>query len=322
MPISRLFRQLDPRLRGGDVGVLAVLFVTACVAPQAPAPQPSVSTVEAARGLASPAAQWADQCTDWDEWDKEAPPFRVHGDTYHVGTCGISALLVAGPEGHVLIDTGTRNGASVVLRNIRLLGLQEENVAAILTSHEHFDHVGGAWWVHQNTGASIYTSPESAPVIVTGEEGRADPQFGMHGAMHPVPADMVRAISVGTPITIAGMTFTPIATPGHTPGALSWQWESCEGTDCVSIVYADSLSPVSADGYRFSDHPDYVAAYRAGLYRLAALDCDILLTPHPSASRMRDKIAAGDWQGAPTCAAYAAGIAERLDRRLAEEAAR
>jgi metallo-beta-lactamase class B len=96
---------------------------------------------------------------------------------------------------------------------------------------------------------------------------------------------------------------------------------SCEGDDCKTIVYADSLSPISSGDYRFSDHPDYVAAYYAGLDRLAELDCDILLTPHPSASGMRDKLIAGDLTAGPTCRDYAEGIRTRLDARLAEEAA-
>ncbi|RJY10197.1 MBL fold metallo-hydrolase [Aurantiacibacter aquimixticola] len=306
---------------GRSLPALLALLATACVAPQPPAPPASASVVQAAREVAAPAAEWTANCTDWDEWDKRAAPFRVHGDTYHVGTCGISALLVAGAEGHVLLDTGTRGGARVVLENIRLLGFRPENLAAVLTSHEHFDHVGGAWWVHQNSGAPILTSPQAEQVIKTGQDHPDDPQRGMHTPMRPVPAQYVSAITPGQPVTIAGLTFTPIATPGHTPGALSWQWESCEGTDCKTIVYADSLSPVSADGYRFSDRPNYVAAYRDGLSRLAALDCDILLTPHPSASRMRDKLVAGDLTAAPGCAEYAAAIEERLDRRLAEEAA-
>ena len=301
---------------------LLAFAATACVAPQPPAPLASAATTMAARKLASPMSDWAAACTDWDEWEKEAPPFRIHGDTYHVGTCGISALLVAGPEGHVLIDTGTRNGSVEVLRNVRLLGLQEENVEAVLTSHEHFDHVGGMWWVTQNTGARVLTSPEAARVIETGQDHPLDPQAGMHPPMHPVDGRLISTVTPGTSVSLAGLTFTPIATPGHTPGALSWQWQSCEGAECASIVYADSLSPISSENYRFSDHPEYLAAFRAGLARLAALDCDILLTPHPSASRMRDKIVAGDLIAGPGCAEYAARISERLDQRIAEEAAR
>ncbi len=291
-----------------------------CVAPQPPAPPSSASTVAAAQNLAPPASDWVQTCEDWDEWEKRALPFRVHGDTYHVGTCGISALLVAGADGHVLLDTGTRNGSIVTLENIRLLGFRPENLEVLLTSHEHFDHVGGAWWVMQNSGARLMTSPVAARVIETGIADPSDPQFGMHPPMRTVGGDLITAVVPGQPIELFGTLFTPIATPGHTPGALTWQWESCEGESCRTIVYADSLSPVSGDDYRFSDHPEYVQAYRDGIAALAALDCDILLTPHPSASRMRDKLLAGDLTSGMDCAAYAADRLQALETRLSREA--
>jgi metallo-beta-lactamase class B len=296
-----------------------MLLTTACVAPQPPVPRASTALLDAARANADNGSAWAAACTDWDDWDKRAQPFQVFGDTYHVGTCGISAILVAAAEGHVLIDSGTRNGARVVLSNIRTLGFQPENVRVVLTSHEHFDHVGGLWWVQENSGARILTSPEALEVIESGEAHPADPQFGMHDPMQPLARHLVSAITPGEAVTLVAGEFLPVATPGHTPGALTWQWESCEGEDCRSIVYADSLSPVSSDDYRFSDHPDYVAAYRNGLTRLAALDCDILLTPHPSASHMRDKLLAGDLAGGMGCAAFAADRLERLEQRLALE---
>lgn len=308
-------------MSGRLAAALGALLVAGCVAPQPPAPRASSAVLDAARANAPAASAWAGECTDWDDWDKRARPFRVHGDTYHVGTCGISAILVAGPEGHVLLDTGTRNGARVVLSNIRTLGFQPDNVEFILTSHEHFDHVGGIWWVSQNSGAAVVTSERAMPVIRSGEADPADPQFGMHDPMHPYEGRLLTVDAPQDSFSLAGMEFTAIATPGHTPGALSWQWQSCDGADCRTIVYADSLSPVSRDDYRFSDHPGYVQAYRDSLARLAALDCDILLTPHPSASGMRDKLLAGDLASGMDCAAYAAAALARLDARLAQEAA-
>src|SRR4029079_9041920 len=47
---------------------------------------------------------WAYTCKDSDDWEKPAPPVRIHGNSYFVGTCGISAILVTGSAGHVLID--------------------------------------------------------------------------------------------------------------------------------------------------------------------------------------------------------------------------
>jgi len=102
---------------------------------------------------------------------------------------------------------------------------------------------------------------------------------------------------------------------------MSWQWQSCEGGECVTIVYGDSLSPVRADDYRFTDHPDYVSMFRDGIARLAGLQCDLLLTPHPSAGDMRTRLAGlAAWIDSDGCKAYAARVGERLDDRLAKEA--
>ena len=88
------------------------------------------------------------------------------------------------------------------------------------------------------------------------------------------------------------------------------------------MVYADSLTPVSSDSYRFSDHPAYLAAYRASLAKVAASRCEILLTPHPSASDMKARMTKAkplfDLEG---CKNYAAMLSKMLDERLAKEAA-
>ena len=87
------------------------------------------------------------------------------------------------------------------------------------------------------------------------------------------------------------------------------------------IAYADSLSAVSADGYLFSDHPDLVQSFRDGLARLSANGCEIVLTPHPSASRMREAMEGATMLGGMDCAAYAADRLARLEERLARELA-
>jgi len=91
---------------------------------------------------------------------------------------------------------------------------------------------------------------------------------------------------------------------------------------CRTIVYADSLNPISNDTYRYTDHPAVVSAFRASIAKIAASPCEILLTPHPSASKMPDRLALGrpllDDQA---CTAYAAARSKDLDDRLAKEAA-
>jgi metallo-beta-lactamase class B len=155
-------------------------------------------------------------------------------------------------------------------------------------------------------------------VFETGVATAGDPQIGMHP---PFPAATVgRVIADGQDVRLGGLAVTAIATPGHTPGALSWHWGSCDAGDCRRIVYADSLSAISRDNYKFGDHPAYVAAFRAGLTKLAALDCEILLTPHPSASNMIKRMSgAAPVVNANACHDYAAVKAKALDDRLASE---
>ena len=264
---------------------------------------------------------WAETCKDWDEWDKPAPPVRIHANSYLVGTCGISAILIAGEDGHILIDGGTEKGAELIADNIRSLGFRLTDVKYLLISHEHIDHVGGIARLQQLTGAQLVASAPAAAVFQTGAAGAADPQAGMHP---PFPAARVdRIIKDGDDILLGNIRLFAMTTPGHTPGATSWRWESCDGGVCRTMVYADSLSAVSRDDYRFSDHAEYLAAYRASIAKIAASPCEILLTPHPSASAMRDRIMGQtplfDTEG---CRAYAASLSQRLDERLAKEKAK
>ena len=283
--------------------------------------QPDAAVAKSS-AIQSEIARFASECERWDEWEKPASPFRIHGNTYYVGTCGIAAILIAGPDGHVLIDSGTEGGSKVVEGSIAALGFSIDDIEAILTSHEHHDHVGGLNRLQKLSEATVYSSAEAAPVLRTGADNSRDPQAGLHDPMTPVTGD-IRVVADGEVLNVGKTKVTAIATPGHTLGAMSWQWESCEADDCLNIVYADSLSPVSADDYRFTDHPEYVATFRQGIARLrefSGSECDMLLTPHPSASSMIKRASTGSLIGEVSCVAYADAAGRRLDLRLEREA--
>lgn len=264
--------------------------------------------------------EFAATCKDSTEWDKPGPPVRIHGNTYLVGTCGISSILITGKDGHILIDAGTEVGADLIAANIRRLGFRLRDVKYLLHSHEHLDHVGGMARLQRLTGAKLVASQDAAKVFETGAPTSGDPQAGMHPPLSPAVVD--RVIGDGDTVRIGGVQLTAIATPGHTPGALSWHWGSCDGAVCRRIVYADSLSAISSDDYRFSDHSAYVAAFREGLKRLGAVECDILLTPHPSASNMADRLGgSAPLENRNACRDYSAAAGKRLDDRLAKETA-
>ena len=89
----------------------------------------------------------------------------------------------------------------------------------------------------------------------------------------------------------------------------------------VRIAYADSLS---APGYHLQHnarYPRLVEDYRRSFTTVRGLPCDLLLTPHPGASRWN--YAAGAEAGANvlTCKAYADAAEKAFDAQLAKEAA-
>jgi len=269
--------------------------------------------------IAESGPRYAAACKDNDDWDKPAPPVRLHANPYLVGTCGISAILVTGSDGHVLIDGGTDKGADLIAANIRALGFKLADIRFLLHSHEHHDHVGGTARLQQLTGATLVASARAATAFATGTLAGDDPQAG---ALPPfAPARVGRVIGDGDSVRLGNLMLTAIATPGHTAGALSWRWESCDGGVCRTMVYADSLSAVSSDKYRFTDHPALVAAFRHSLARIATSRCEILLTPHPSASAMRARIIGEQPLFDPEgCRTFAAARTKALDERLAKEA--
>ena len=273
--------------------------------------------------IESAGPRWALACKDAQgaaAWTTPAPPVRIHGNTYLVGTCGITSILIVGSDGDVLIDGGPEEAADLIADNIRALGYRLTDVKYLLNSHEHFDHAGGLAKLQRLTGAQLVASPGQAAVLNSGVPAKDDPQFGVLKSFPPAHVDHV--VSNGQMVRLGNIAVTAAFTPGHSSGGVTWHWGSCDGGVCRQIVYADSLTPASDDKYRFSDHPAYVSTFRASIATLAALDCDILLTPHPGASDMPHLLALGRPLLDPeACKTYAAARTKDLDDRLAKEAA-
>lgn len=267
----------------------------------------------------------ADRCPDCATWNEATAPFQVYGNTWFVGTRGLSVLLITSPEGHVLLDGGLPDSAPLILANIRALGFDPSDIRLILNSHIHYDHAGGIAALQRASGAGVAASRASAPVLERGRPGPDDPQYDIALAFPPVRN--VQRFGEGETLTVGPIRLTAHLTAGHTPGGTSWVWESCEADRCLGLVYGDSQTPVSAENFRFTDsstYPSAVADFERGFAVLAKLRCDILVTPHPGASALWDRLAAGregliDPEG---CRRYASRAREQLRRRLESEASR
>ena len=136
----------------------------------------------------------------------------------------------------------------------------------------------------------------------------------------------VKVIKDSETLSVGNLSITANFTPGHTPGSTTWTWKSCEGKECLNIVYADSVSAVSADGFRFTDSPERVNAFRRSISRLGELPCDIVISTHPSATKLDEKIKKRAAEiGGPDpfvdhgCKALAATAMKGLEARIAQE---
>ena len=262
-----------------------------------------------------------------DEWNKPREPFKVFGNTYFVGTDGLSAMLIAGDAGLVLLDGGLEQSAALVDANIRKLGFKTEDVKLIVNSHGHFDHAGGIAALQRASGATVAASPSGADALQRGENTTDDPQYGFGKADNSFPpVKNVKVIKDNEVLRVGNVAITAIFTPGHTPGSTTWSWQSCEGSRCLNLVYADSISAISAPGFKFTAEPERVNAFRRSITRLAELPCDIVISTHPQATNLDEKIRKRAAQkGGPDpfvdqgCKALAATAMKGLEARIAEE---
>jgi len=249
-------------------------------------------------------------------------PFRIFGNTFYVGVHGLSSVLVTSKEGHVLIDGDLPESAPKIAASIRALGFRVEDVKLILASHAHFDHVGGIADLARESGARVLAGERAAEAMRQGKSGPDDPQFG---TLFPFPAwPRTGTFADGEVLHVGPLAITAHETPGHTPGGASYTFSSCEGSRCLNVVYADSLNPVSAPGFKFTHsakYPQALADFERSFAVLSAVPCDILVSAHPDASGFWEKYEKREFVDPGACKKYVEDARERLQKRVAEERA-
>lgn len=88
---------------------------------------------------------------------------------------------------------------------------------AIFITHGHADHLGGAAEMAAATGAPVYGSGEVKMVLSAPDKYQLFP--GMPGFP---PHEAVNLLSGGEVVEISGIQVNVIATPGHSPGSLTY----------------------------------------------------------------------------------------------------
>lgn len=257
-------------------------------------------------------------CKSLDDWNEPTHPRRIYGNTWYVGTCGISVVLIATPQGHVLIDSAPEKAAAAVRQNILSLGVRLGDIKTILLTHEHHDHMGGVASMQKATGAKVLSRSNVVDVLKTGKNDRRDPQFNELAGFDPIAN--VHGFEDSSAIKMGNTQIQHIPMSGHAPGGSGWTWQECEKSICKNLVFADSLGSISDDTYRYSAPNSLGVALKESSERLAKATCDILITGHGTAS---DLLARLDGKKPliddKACASYAQAGALRLETRLQQE---
>jgi len=213
-------------------------------------------------------------------WKTPTAPFRIVGNIHYVGTKGLAAYLITTPKGAILLDATMTGNAPLVERNIRASGVRLSDVKWLITTHEHWDHVGALARIKRDTGASLLAEASQEHGLAIGNavsENEAHPP-----AFAPVRVD--RVLTDGERIELGGVELTAILTPGHTPGCTSWAMRVVDRGRPLQVVFPCSITVAGNKLVGNRTYPGIVADFRKSFDRLGAMQAEIVLTAHPDAA--------------------------------------
>lgn len=220
--------------------------------------------------------------------NRPVEPFRVIGDIHYVGPAGVSSFLIATPEGHILLDTGFAESLPLIREGVTKLGFRVADIKILLSSHAHFDHVGGHARMKELTGAAIVMSAADADLLASGGKGDVLPFGDALAGYAPARAD--RIVRDGDTVSLGGVTLTARLTPGHTRGCTTWTMDVVEGGKTCRVVFYGSTTLLP--GVRLvgnAAYPTIADDFAASFRSLKSLPCDVFLAPHGAMFGLEEK---------------------------------
>ena len=184
------------------------------------------------------------------------------------GDCMV--YLVRLGEQAALIDAGTGRATENLFENIREAGVDPESVSAIVLTHCHVDHIGGANEIRRRTAARVYAHDQDAQAI---EE--AIPRFTVerYYAMKLDPIQVDDRLSGGEGLfDFAPENLKWVHTPGHTPGSIAVVYAAPTGE---TVLFGQDIHGPFEPGFG-SD----IAAWKESMGKLLLLEADILCEGH------------------------------------------
>ena len=233
-------------------------FLRICVAPDnlgGGAPRPAA---------APPAARTVPDRATW-----YGQPYKVFDNLYFIGTKIHSAWALATDDGIIVIDTLFDYAIEPeMIEGMTKLGLDPRQVKYVLISHAHGDH---------DQGAALLQSRYGAKVVMGAPDWDATAQRPATAA-GGVPTRDVAVGPEGVKITLGDTTVDVIATPGHTPGTLSYLFPVRDGGRTLRVAYSGGTA------FNFPRRAENFAIYRDSAKKMAAAaaaaGASVLMTNH------------------------------------------
>jgi glyoxylase-like metal-dependent hydrolase (beta-lactamase superfamily II) len=198
------------------------------------------------------------------------------------GMRGANVYLLLGST-LTLVDAGMPGSEEAILAYIDSLGLDPGDLARMVITHHHLDHVGGIAAMKRRTAALVLAHPDDAPFI-SGEQAPPSPQgaitrflFWLMAPLmptaEPVPVDVT--VQDGEHLDLLGGA-TVVHVPGHSPGSIALHFPSERLLICGDAIgnRRDRLGP-PPKGFT-ADMNQAIASMR----RMAELEFDVLCPGH------------------------------------------
>jgi len=150
--------------------------------------------------------------------------------------CHIARL--SGSQAAIVVDPGDE--AARLLEAIDKLELE---VAGILLTHTHFDHVGAVAPVARATGAEVWCPELEVEVLADIMRFVPWPGFGPYEGHDPE-----HTVEGGETLTIAGLTIDVVFTPGHSPGHVTYAIEDEGVLFSGDVLFQGSVGRVDLPG--------------------------------------------------------------------------
>ena len=229
-------------------------------------------------------------------WEGSFEPVRIFGNLYFVGTVPASTHIIDTGDGLIMLDAGYLEAKDEIISNMEKLGLSVGDIKYILLTHGHVDHAGAARAIRELTGAKIAIGAADREYV----NGENDLTYAREYEMTFDFFEPDILLTDGDVITLGGTTVRAVATPGHTPGALSYFFDVTDGRETfhAGLHGGMGINTLSREYLNRYDLPYSLRAdFVSGMERLAGERVDIFLgnhMQHNKTGEKADRVRAGD----------------------------